>query len=106
MNQNISREVIKKMSRKNMSVDQFLVLAKRFEPKAEFYRKQIYSLENGAFLGIHKDKKGKWHRLHLKKIWIKYFQVPYRTTKTANGKARIGLEMIISNMSLPRGSVI
>lgn len=97
---------IKKMPRKNLSVDEFLALAKNIEPKVRFSRKQIYSLENGAFLGVHRDKKGKWYRLHLKKIWIKYYQLPYRTTKTANGKARIGKEMLISNMPLPRGPVL
>jgi len=92
---------IAKMPKKNLSVDQFLTLAKRVEPTAKLLsRKKIYSLEQGAFLGVHRDKKGKWHRLHLKKIWIKYFSKSYGTTH------KVGKEILIASFPLPRGSVI
>jgi len=107
MTNRITEKEIKKMPRKNLSVDQFLTLAKRIEPTAKLLsRKKIYSLEQGTFLGVHKSKKGKWYRLHLKKIWIRYYQLPYTITKTAGGKARVGREMIISNMPLPKGSIV
>jgi len=102
----LSQREIKKMPIKNLSVDQFIALAKKVEPGIKLSLKKIRSLKHGAFLGVHRSKKGKWYRMHLKKIWIKYYQLPYRTTKTINGKARIGREMLISNMPLPKGPVI
>jgi len=94
---------------KDLSVDQFIKLAKRIEPGVKFPPAHYYfwhNFPNGAFLGVYRNKKGKWYRMYLKKIWIKYYQLPYRTTKTADGKARVGREMLISSMPLPRGPVI
>ena len=106
MKNRLTQKEIEKMPRKNLSVDQFIALAKKIEPQIKLDRKKLYFLEQGEFLGVHRTKRGKWYRMHLKKIWIKYYQRPYRTTKTKDGRARIGREMLISSMPLPPGPVI
>gem|GEM_PF-2875242 len=101
-----TEQEIKKMSRKNLSIDQFLALVARINGKQMFSREYISGLDNGTFLGVHKDKDGRYYRMHLKKIWIKHYSLSYRTTKTKSGKGRVGDEILISSFPLPKGAVI
>ena len=102
----ISEKRIKKMTRENLSVDQFIKIARRLSPDIKVFRNKIYSLGNGAFLGVRKSKRGKWYRMHLKTIWIMPYTCLYGTTKTKNGKVRIGRELLISNRPLPKGETV
>lgn len=95
-----TQKQIEKMSRKNLSVDQFLTMAKRCYPEVKLSRNKLFKLEAGTFLGIQKTKRGKWYRLFLKKIWITPIGLSYRTTD----KVREGKEIIISPFPLPKNS--
>lgn len=101
-----TQKEIAKMPMLNVSADRFLSMSRKINPDIPFNKKDILRLDNGAFLGIYKNKEDKWFRLHLKTIWIKHFNLSYRTTKTKDGKERVGKELIISNMPLPRGPVV
>lgn len=100
----MTSEEIAKLPRKSMSIKQFIEHAGRFGAKIP--EENISRLQNGEFLGVWINESGKAHRLHLKTIWIKPYTLSYRNTKTKNGKAREGREILISNFKLPRGSVV
>ena len=70
------------------------------------FRKQFEKIQNGEFLAVHRTNNGNWRRIHLKKIFFKPYELNYRTTKTKNGKGRIGKELMISNFPLPKGRVV
>ena len=97
---------ISRMPIKEVSVKQFIRLAKRFElPKEEFnviVANVTYVLEHGTFLGFHQTESGKWRRLYLKKIWFKEFTLGYSVHKNTKS----GKELLISNMPLPPGPVV
>jgi len=94
-------EEVAKMSRKNVSIEQFLKLSKRIAPNVKVDPEKIFELGNGAFLGIHRNEKGKFYRLHLQTIWIKKFKKSYSCHKNI----KQGKEILISNFKLPDGPV-
>ena len=99
-----TQKQISQMPAKNVSIDQFIKMVDGIDQKWLIDR--LRKLDNGEFLAIWRNKDKKWYRLHLKKIWIRRYQLPYRTIKTKDGKARIGREMLISSIPLPRGKII
>lgn len=96
-----TEQQIRKMRPVDMSVDQFMEHIKGFSGPLPT-RKQIEALENGEFLGVWRKPSGVWVRIHLKKIWICSYELPYRTVRTKDGKARVGKEILIGSMPLPR----
>lgn len=104
----MSSEEIEKLPRRNVSIKQFLEICARFDdPIAKgVTAKGLAKLGNGAFLGVHSfDNRKTYRRLHLKTIWFKPYTLSYRTTKTKDGKARRGRELLISSFPLPRGKI-
>lgn len=100
---------IEKMPRKDVSIDQFLEICARFDDPVVngISREFVSKMDHGAFLGVYSLDKGKtFVRLHLKTIWIKPYTLSYRTTKTKDGKARPGRELLISNMPLPKQKIV
>ncbi len=96
---------IKKMTRKNLTADEFISLCASFlgTKQKRLLKGKVKLLKNGSFLGIYKNKKGKWYRLHLQNIFFKRFDMNYSAKA---GKRYLGKEIIISNMRLPKGSVV
>ncbi len=98
-----THEKIKKLPRKNMSIDEFINNAKRFGVKIS--RAHMNKIEDGTFLGVWKQKNGRFVRIHLQKIFFKTFNLQWSVTNKKGKKGRIGKELLISNMRLPRGDI-
>lgn len=95
---------IRKMPGVDMTVTEAVAHFKRFGVRVS--ERKLWKLGNGAYLGVWKQEDGRMVRLHLKTIWIKPYSLSYRNTKTKNGKAREGREILISNFPLPKGPVV
>lgn len=88
-----------KFKEKWVTEKQFLRICKRLGALPV----NMSELRHGEFLGHYSVDEGNTFKiLLLKKLWISPFTLKYRTTKTKDGKARVGKEMFISNMRLPK----
>lgn len=99
---------ISKLRRRNVSIEKFLEICARFnDPRARaITTAQLRKLGNGCFLGVHSLDEGKtYERLHLKTVWFKKYSLKYGTSKTKDGKSKVGDEIFISSFPLPRGKV-
>lgn len=97
----MNEKEVKALPVKELRPAEFQTLCRRL--KVPMGMKKIMALDNMQFLGIYSPDEGRtFVRLHLRKFWIKPYTLSYRTTKTKNGKARVGREIIISSVPLPR----
>lgn len=93
-------EQICKMPRRNIKAEDFIKLA---EIKDKRFIDSVKSCYNGDFLAVWFNKKNsRWYRLHLKSMWFKPFTLKYSCHKDI----RQGKELLISNLELPKGSVM
>jgi hypothetical protein len=105
---------IRKLRAKYVGADWFVDMIVRTGDAPELlkhgetrFREHVHNLPAGEFLAVWKNPKtNKLYRLHLKKVWIKPYTLSYRNTKTKDGKARAGNEILISSFPLPRGGVV
>ena len=98
----IPHEVMVTYRRKNMSVDQFISFVAKKDPEVRLDRSKLEAMDDGAVLAVHQNADGKRVRIHLKKIFIYPYKLSYRNTKTANGKAREGREILISSFPISK----
>lgn len=97
----MKEEEIKKLPRKNISVDKFYELSKRMG--VNITKRKIHSMGNGAFLCIYSKNEGKtFIRLHLKMFWIKQFNMKYSN----HPSSKSGRELLMSNLPLPQGRIV
>ena len=100
---NFSPDEIAKLKRKNMSLDEFVAHAARFGVKIS--RSKMAKLDNGEFLGVWQKENGEYVRIHLQTIFFKRFYLQWQVTNSKGKKGRIGKELLISNIRLPRGTI-
>lgn len=95
---------VKRFPRKNLTINEALALLKKFS--VPITKKKLSSLPNGTFLAVHKAENGRMVRLHLKTIYMRTFDMNYRTTKTKDGQGRKEKELLISSVPLPKGKIL
>lgn len=98
----IQHEELVKYRRRDMSVDQFIAFAAKKDPESRLNRTKLERMPAGSILAILQKEDGTRVRIHLKKIWITPYTLSYRNTKTQDGKARKGKELLISNFPISK----